>query len=698
MALLCSLTTMISDPGGNDGLHRPPLAKKVPVAFEAHGVTRIDDYCWLNERDHSEVLDYLNAENRYTKGALKHTDALQQKLFEEMVGRIKQTDMSVPYRHNGYYYYTRYEEGAEYPVYCRKKGSLEGGEEVLADVNELAAGLSFYQVGSMAVSDDNNTLAWSADTVSRRIYSIFFKDLRTGALYDDVIPGTSGSIAWAADHLTIFYSVRDHTLRPYRIYRHCLGSTVENDVLVYEEQDPTFNLSVFRMKSRDYIAIVASSSLTDEWRLLRSDDPQGEFSVFQPRRRGVEYSVAHAGERFLIRTNLEAENFRLMQAYPGHTGAEEWEELIAHRDHVYLEDFEVFGTFIALCERCDARTDIRILTGRGNDFYMPFPEEVFSVGFENNPEFETDELRVSYTSLTTPLTVYDFNTTGRSFEMLKQQEVMGGFEPSRYEARRLFATASDNVRVPVSLVYRKELFRKGTNPLLLYGYGSYGISVDPIFSPVRLSLLDRGFVFAIAHVRGGQEMGRHWYEEGRMMKKKNTFTDFISCGEHLLQEGYAGEGRLFAMGGSAGGLLVGAVINMRPDLFHAAVAAVPFVDVVTTMLDDSIPLTTGEYDEWGNPNEKESFEYMLSYSPYDNVAAMDYPALLVTAGYHDSQVQYWEPAKWVAKLRVTSTGSEPLFLWTNMEYGHGGAAGRFQRYRETALEYAFLLDRAGMPE
>jgi oligopeptidase B len=566
----------------------------------------------------------------------------------------------------------------------------------MLDVNELAEGYSFFQVGSFQVSEDNRILAYSVDTLSRRIYTVYFKDLATGRTINDIIPNTSGNLTWAADNETLFYSVKDETLRPFRIFRHKLGDDPVKDQLVYEESDPTYNTWITKTKSRKFLVIRSSSTLTDECRILKANDPQGKFKIFHPRTRGLEYSIGHAGDRFYIRTNMDAQNFRLMTAMPGKTSSENWQELIPHREDVLLEDFELFKDFIAVTERKNALTDIRIIPGSGKDYYIDFREQAYSVRLSTNPEFNTDFLRFSYTSLTTPFSVYDYNTSDNKRVLLKQHEVVGGYQPDDYHTERIFVDADDGVRIPLTMVYRKDLKKTDGNPLLLYGYGSYGASMDPYFSSVRLSLLDRGFIFAIAHIRGGEEMGRQWYEDGKLLRKKNTFTDFILCGEYLLSNGYAASNQLYAMGGSAGGLLIGAVINMRPDLFDAAIAAVPFVDVITTMLDESIPLTTAEYDEWGDPNQKDYFEYILSYSPYDNVDKQPYPALLVTAGYHDSQVQYWEPAKWVAKLRVHNTGKKPLLLWTNMDYGHGGASGRFERYRETALEYAFLLDQADL--
>lgn len=675
-----------------------PIAKKEIKELTIHGQTRIDNYYWLNQRENPDVVAYLEAENKYTKAMMAHTDGLREKLFTEITGRIKQTDMSVPYLENGYYYYTRYEEGKEYPLYCRKKGSLDSVEEIMLNVNEMAAGYAYYDVGGLEVSDDNRLLAFSVDTVSRRIYTLYFKNLETGEIYPDRIGQTSGNLAWAADNKTLFYSTRDESLRPDKIWKYRLGQSEKESELVYFEEDVTYNTFVYRSKSRKYLMIGSGSTMSDEYRYMDAGDPNGRFTVFQPRIRGLEYSVAHYEDRFYIRTNDNAVNFRLMETPEGATGRENWKEVIGHREDVLLEDFDVFKGFLAIQERKEGLKTIRIFNHAGLDYYLDFTEQAYTVTLGSNEEMETEVVRYNYTSLTTPMTVFDYNTRTRESEMKKRQEVVGGYEPGDYFTERVWVTASDGKQIPLSMVYRKDLKRDGHVPVLLYGYGSYGYSTDPYFNSVRLSLLDRGFIYAIAHIRGGEEMGRMWYEDGKLMNKKNTFTDFIACGEYLVNRGYTNPGQLYAMGGSAGGLLVGAVINMRPDLFKGVIAAVPFVDVVTTMLDESIPLTTSEYDEWGNPTDSAYYNYMLSYSPYDNVAAMSYPALLVTTGLHDSQVQYWEPAKWVAKLRVTKTDKNPLYLWTNMDYGHGGASGRFERYRETALEYAFLLDLEGVSE
>ena len=682
----------------NQKMMNPPQAKKIEKELTIHGDTRIDNYYWLNDREDPEVIAYLEQENAYTKAMMAHTEDLQKRLFDEIVGRIEQTDMSVPYKRNGYYYYTRYVEGQEYPLYCRKQGSLDADEEIMLNVNEMAEGYEFFQVGGVSVSHDNRLLAYSVDTLSRRKYNIFFKDLASGEIFSDEILNTTGSTAWAADSKTIFYTRKDEvTLRPDRIYKHILGEDPAQDPVVYHEADETFNTTVYLSKSMEYILIGSFSTLSSEYRYIRADEPEAEFTVFLPRQNDLEYYISHYKDLFYIRTNYNAKNFRLMQAQVGNTALENWKEVIPHRDDVLLEDYEIFKDYLALQERSNGLTNLRIMRHDGNrDYYIPFDEQTYMVYLSTNMDFDTDVVRYGYTSMTIPSSVYDYNMETGETVLLKRQEVVGGYNPDDYFAERLFATAADGVKVPISLVYKKGIERNGNNPLVLYGYGSYGNSMDPYFSSVRLSLLDRGFVYAIAHIRGGEEMGRWWYEDGKLLKKKNTFTDFISCGEFLVDEKFTSPDKLFALGGSAGGLLVGAVVNMRPDLFKGVIAAVPFVDVVTTMLDESIPLTTGEYDEWGNPNEKEYYDYMLSYSPYDNVEAKEYPAMLVTTGLHDSQVQYWEPAKWVAKLRDLKTGDEPLLLWVNMDYGHGGASGRFERYREVALEYAFLIDQAGV--
>lgn len=676
----------------------PPVAEKIPKELTLHGDKRVDNYYWLNERDNPKVIDYLKAENEYKSRVMKHTEDLQEKLFNEIVGRIKKKDMSVPYKESGYYYYTRYEEAKEYPIYCRKKGSMEAEEEILLNINEMAEGYAFYSVAGYSVSTNKNLIAFGVDTVSRRKYTIHFKNLKTGEMLPDKIPNTTGRAAWANDNKTVFYSVKDETtLRSYKILKHVLGTDPSSDKEVYNEKDVTFDTYVFKSKSKNYLFIVSSHTLSTEYRFLDANRPDGKFKIMQPREGDLLYSVAHYKDKFYIRTNYKAKNFRLMLTSINKTTKENWKEVIPHREDVLLQEFEIFKDFLVVNERKNGLPQLRIIKWKDKtEHYLDFREEAYAAYIAYNPEFDTVLLRFSYTSLTTPRSIFDYNMNTKEKKLLKQQEVLGDFDPNNYHAERLSATARDGTEVPISLVYRKGLEKNGDNPLLLYGYGSYGSSTSASFRSVRLSLLDRGFIYAIAHIRGGQEMGRYWYEEGKLLKKKNTFTDFIDCAEHLIAEKFTSPEKLFAMGGSAGGLLMGAVVNMRPDLFKGIIAGVPYVDVITTMLDPSVPLTTSEYDEWGDPNKKEYYDYMLSYSPYDNVEAKDYPVMLVTTGLHDSQVQYFEPAKWVAKLRALKTDNNILLLHTNMDAGHGGVSGRFRKYRETALEYAFMLDQIGI--
>jgi oligopeptidase B len=678
----------------------PPIAEKKPKELTIHGDTRIDNYYWLRERENPEVIAYLEAENTYREAVMKNTEALQEQLYDEIVGRIKQTDESVPYKKNGYYYYTRYEEGKEYPVYCRKKGTLEAEEEILLNVNEMAAGYAYYSVSGLSVSTNNRYLAYGVDTVSRRNYTLYVKDLETGNILSDEIPVTTGTSVWANDNKTIFYTRKDEqTLRSMAIHSHVMGTPASGDVLVFSEDDETFSTYVYKTKSEQYIVIGSGSTMTSEIRVLDADKPEGEWRVIQPRTRGLEYSISHYGDHFFIVTNLDATNFRLMKTPVDRTTKEHWFEVIPHREDVLLEGIELFNGFMVVDERKEGLNHLRIINmDDGSEHYLEFWEEVYTAGISVNPEFDTQTLRFSYSSLTTPNSTYDYDMVTREKVLLKQQEVLGDFDPADYEAKRMYATAADGKKIPMSIVYRKGIELDGENPALIYGYGSYGATMDPGFSSVRLSLLDRGFVYAMAHIRGSQVYGRPWYEDGKLFNKKNTFTDFISASEALINQGYTNPEKLFAMGGSAGGLLMGAVINLRPDLYKGVIAAVPFVDVVTTMLDESIPLTTSEYDEWGNPNDKAYYDYMLSYSPYDQVEAKDYPNLLVTTGLHDSQVQYWEPAKWVAKLRDMKTDDNLLLMYCNMDTGHGGASGRFERFRETAMEYAFMFMLLGIDE
>ena len=689
---------------------KPPVAEKVQHKTEIHGKTLIDDYFWMRlseeqraqktpKPDVQRVLDHLNAENDYTNAVMADTEDFQKKLFDEIVGRIKQTDISVPYKYKGYHYYTRFEEGNEYPVYCRKLGSLKADEAVLLNVNELAEGFSYFHVAGRSISPNNELIAYGVDTLSRRIYTIKFKDLKTGEILKDEIPNTSGGCTWANDNRTVFYTVKDKALRSYKIFKHVLGADSANDEMVYHEIDDTFGTGIYKTKSEKYLVIVCSSTLSTEFRILNADEANGEFSIFQPRGEKHEYGIAHYGDKFYISTNRNAPNFKLMQCPEDKTSEEHWTEVIPHRDDVLLEDIDVFKDHLVVSERIEGLTQLRIKRWDGTqDEYLQFEDSAFTVHTGINPEFDTDELRIGYTSMTTPSSVFQVDMNSGEKELLKQQEVVGDFDKNDYHSERLMIEVRDGVKVPVSLVYKKGFEKNGQAPLLLYGYGSYGASMDPYFSSVRLSLLDRGFVFAIAHIRGGEEMGRHWYEDGKLFKKKNTFYDFIDCAKGLVAKNYTNPNKLYAMGGSAGGLLIGAVVNMAPAMFNGVVAQVPFVDVINTMLDESIPLTTGEFDEWGNPKIEEYFDYIMSYSPYDNVIDQDYPAMLITTGLHDSQVQYWEPAKWVAKLRDLKTDNNVLLLQTNMEAGHGGASGRFEHHKETALEYAFLLKLEGIME
>ncbi|HWO43716.1 MAG TPA: S9 family peptidase [Candidatus Eisenbacteria bacterium] len=672
------------------------MVKRIPTKLEKHGHIRIDDYYWLRERDNPEVIAYLTEENERADREVARRPDLPERLFEEIKARFKQTDMSVPYKQDDYYYFTRYEEGKEYPIFARKRDSLENAEEIMLDVNQLAAGHEFFSIGGLAVSSGQDLLAYNFDTRGRRIYTTHFKNLSTGEVFSDAIEGVTENMAWANDNRTLFYARQDPaTLRSYRIYRHVLGTDPAEDTLVFQEDDETFVTYVFKTKSKRYLMIVSSQTLSQEYRYLEADDPAGEWKVFLPREREHEYHVEHFEDRFIIRTNHGAKNFRLMETPIGATSREHWRELVPHRNDVFLSDFEIFKSHLVLEERRLGLTQIRIMPWHGGgEHYLEFFEPAYRAHLGPNPQFETQTVRFEYTSLTTPLSIYDYDMVNRTRVLLKQEEVVGAFKPENYVTERLYVPASDGAQIPLSLVYRAGTQRDGDNPLLLYGYGAYGLSIDPAFASPRLSLLDRGFVYAIAHVRGGQELGRQWYEDGRLLKKKNTFTDFIACAEFLVRDQLTSPGRLFAMGRSAGGLLMGAIANMRPDLFKGIVAEVPFVDVVTTMLDPSIPLTTGEYDEWGDPNQEEFYFYMLSYSPYDNVEPKHYPNLLITAGLHDSQVQYWEPAKWTAKLRALKTDNNRLLLKTHMDAGHGGPSGRFRRHRETAFAYAFLLDLA----
>lgn len=680
---------------------KPPLAEKKPFEIvSSHGHKRVDDYYWLKNREDSAVIAYLKAENAYVDTMLSDTRSLQEKLFNEMKGRIKEKDESVPYKLDDYYYYTRYEEGYEYPVICRKKGSLDAAEEIIADGNDLSKGHNYFDIDA-EVSPDHMLAGIMTDTVGRRFYTIRIKDLKTGNLYTDKIGGTEGEMVWYNDNKTFIYVQADpKTLIGNKVYRHTLGTPASQDELIYTEKDSTLECSIRKSKSEKYIFITSNRTDAQAERYLDADQPKGKASIIEPLQANVKYSVDHSGSKFYILTNLNAPNFRMVETPVSKPARENWIDLIPHNEKVFIEDVTLFKDYLVLEETTEGLSKIRIIRWSDKtEHAIDFEEPVYFASLAANPEFNTTIVRYNYQSLTTPNSIYDYDITTRNKKLLKEQEVLGGFDKSNYQSERVMVKARDGARVPVSIVYRKDLFKKdGTNPGLQYAYGSYGSSTPAFFSSTRLSLLDRGFVFAIAHIRGGQEMGGKWYEDGKMLKKKNTFTDFIDCSEYLVQSKYIAKDKLFANGGSAGGLLMGAITNMRPELYKGVIAEVPFVDVITTMMDESIPLTTFEWKEWGNPNIKEEYEYMLSYSPYDNVEKKDYPNLLVTTGLHDSQVQYWEPAKWVAKLRTMKTDNNLLLFKTNMSAGHGGSSGRFQPLKDEALVDAFMLKLAGIKE
>jgi oligopeptidase B len=708
-ALLTALIGCKQDKKENKMNIKAPIAKTEAKELVMHQDKRIDPYFWMRLSDEQKnaeqkdaqtqaVIDYLEAENAYLDTMLSHTKTFKEQLFQEIKARIKEKDESVPYLLDGYWYYTRFEEGQEYPIYCRKKGDMNASEEVMFNVNEMAKGFDYYQLSGVRVAPDNVTAMFFVDTVGRRQYTMQFKNLATGEIYGDNIFPCNGSAAWANDNKTVFYAINDpQTLRSFKVMRHTMGAAQSTDALAFHETDETYAVGVGKSKSKKFIYLSTSTTLADEWQYLDANNPSGKFSVIQPRTRDLEYNLEDYGDQFYIVTNLNAKNFRLMKTAINKPSKDNWQEVIAHREDVMLLGIEIFKNYLVIEERKEGLVNIRVKSWDNTvDDYIPFRDPSWSSGVSTNPEYDSEWLRYSYTSLTTPNSTYEWNMKTKENKLLKQTEVLGGFKVEDYVSERHYATAADGVKVPISLVYRKGLKKDGNNPCLLYGYGSYGASMDAYFSSVRLSLLDRGFVFAIAHIRGGQEMGRQWYEDGKLLKKKNTFTDFITCGEYLVQEKFTNSSKLFAEGGSAGGLLMGAIANMKPELWKGIVAAVPFVDVVSTMMDETIPLTTFEYDEWGNPADSVSYFYMKSYSPYDNVEAKNYPAMLVTTGFHDSQVQYWEPAKWVAKLRATKTDQNPLYLKTDMSTGHSGKTGRFERLKDIALEYVFMFDLLGI--
>ncbi|GAA4898689.1 oligopeptidase B [Flaviramulus aquimarinus] len=677
-----------------------PIAKKVSKELKIHDDLRIDNYYWLNEKENPEVIDYLNAENAYTKDVMQHTEVFQNELFEEMKGRIKEDDSTVPYKLNGYWYITKYEAGKDYPIYIRRKENLDAEDEILFDCNDMAKDHAYFNLGGISISPDNTLAAFSTDVVSRRQYTIKVKNLQTGVIYTDEIINTTGSVTWANDNKTLFYAMKDEvTLRSHKIFKHKLHTDSKTDTEVFHEADETFNTFVYKTKSKKYIVIGSSSTLSSEYRILNADTPDEAFKIFQKRTKDLEYNIAHYKDSFYIISNCDgATNFKLLKTNEQTTEKEYWHDVIPHRKNVLIEDIEIFKTHLVINERENGLNNLRIMSWDGEeDYCLQFNSKTYMAYLGNNPDFDSDVMRYGFNSLTSPSAVIDYNFKTKQNKIKKEQQVLGGkFKKENYKSERIWAIARDGVKVPISIVYKKGIKLDGSSPLLQYAYGSYGSTIDPSFSSIRLSLLDRGFIYAISHVRGGEYLGRAWYENGKLLTKSNTFHDFIDCSKHLIKQKYTSNKHLYAYGGSAGGLLMGAIINKNPELYNGVLAAVPFVDVVTTMLDDTIPLTTGEYDEWGNPNDVKYYNYMKSYSPYDNVEAKAYPNMLVTTGLHDSQVQYWEPAKWIAKLRDLKTDTNKLLLHTDMDSGHGGASGRFESLKEVAMEYAFLLDLEGI--
>ncbi|TXE17284.1 S9 family peptidase [Psychroserpens burtonensis] len=677
-----------------------PVARIIPKKLELHNDLRIDNYFWLNQREDQNVLDYLEEENAYYEQETSHTKDFEVQLFEEMKARIKEDDSSVPYKYNGYWYIVRYEKGKGYPIYTRRKETLKADEELLFDCNEMAEGHTYFRLVGLSVSPDNTMITFGMDLTGRRQYTLQIKSLVTNEVFSDTIENTTGSSTWANDNSTLFYAKKDEqTLRSNEIFKHKIGDSEDQDVVVFTEDDDTFGAAVYKTKSRKYIVIACYSTLTNEFHFINADRPDDSFKIFQDRIRGLEYSISHFEDQFYILTNKDkATNFKLMKTPETQTGIDNWVEVIAHRDEVLLEDIEIFKDYLIISERTNGLNEIRITRwDKTQDYYLPFDNETYTANAGTNVDFDTEILRFSYNSLTNPASVIDFNMRTKERDVKKEQEVLDPkFDKNNYTSERIWATAVDGTKIPMSLVRRKDTKLDGNAPLLQYAYGSYGSTIDPYFSTIRLSLLDRGFIYVIAHIRGSEYLGRDWYENGKLLKKKNTFTDFIDCTRHLIENKYTSKEHCYAMGGSAGGLLMGVILNQAPYLYNGIISQVPFVDVVTTMLDDTIPLTTGEYDEWGNPNDKAYYDYIKSYSPYDNVKTQDYPHLLVTTGLNDSQVQYWEPAKWVAKLRTHKQNTNKLFLNTNMDAGHGGASGRFEALKEDAQEYAFLLDLEGI--
>ena len=671
-----------------------PRAEKINKIMTMHNHERIDEFYWLNERGNPKVIDYLNSENDYRNSYMKDYKGLENELFEEIKSRIKEDDSSVPYLDNGYYYYTRFEKGKQYPIYCRKKDNLKNDEEILIDVNKMSQGHEYFRIGGIDISPNNKIMAYSVDTISRRLYTVHFKNLETGKKNTHTISNTSGGVSWANDNKTLFYNQKNtKTLRTEKVMRHSFNQN-QKDEEVYFEKDDEFNLYSYKSKSGKYIIIVSGKTISDEIRFLNANEADGDFKIFQKRVDGLEYSIDHLNDKWYVRTNInDSKNFKLMVCDEDKTSSDNWKEFIKHRKNVLLEGVEVFNDFFVITERENGQRRFNVISNKdGESHYIDFQEEVFSAYSSVNSEINSKTFRYGYSSMTTPNSTIEYNLIKKTKTVLKEAEILGGkFDKNNYESMLVWADARDGKKVPISLVFRKDTYKKGKNPLLLYGYGSYGSTNSAGFSSVRLSLLDRGFVYAIAHIRGSQYLGREWYEDGKMFNKKNTFWDFIDSAKYLGNNSYVDRDQIFAMGGSAGGLLMGAIANMEPEVFKGIVAAVPFVDVVTTMLDETIPLTTFEFDEWGDPKDEDSYYYMLSYSPYDQVEEKDYPAIFITTGYHDSQVQYFEPAKWIARLRDKRTNKEPLLMYCNMDAGHGGASGRFEAYKETAMEYAFLI-------
>ncbi|MGB3340080.1 MAG: S9 family peptidase [bacterium] len=677
----------------------PPVAEKIPKIDTIHGDIVIDNYFWLRENESPKVMDYLIAENEYTSTMMKHTEEFQTKLYEEMISKIQETDLSVPEKIDKYYYYTRTEEGKQYPIYCRKKGSLEHDEEILLDQNVLAVPYKYFEIGAFEVSPDHSLLAYSVDTTGSERFVLYIKDLVTGELYNERLSNTGYSIAWSNDNKTLFYTTLDNAKRPDKLYRHILSNDQTQDEMVYHEPDDLFWLGISRTKDGKYLLMDMGSHTTTETHYLRADKPNEKFRLLYPRMQDIEYYVEHHGETFLILTNENAKNFRLIQVSESDPDKTNWIELIPHRDYAKIDGFDVFRDFFVVSERKNGLEQIRVTKINGAlTHYVEFPEPTYTFWFSANKDYDSKQLRFTYMSLVTPKSVFDYNMETKERELKKQYKVLGGYEPEQYESQRIYAIAHDSTRIPISIVYKKGMTKNGTNPLFLTGYGAYGDSFDPYFSSNRLSLLDRGFIYAIAHIRGGGEMGRYWHEQGKMLNKKNTFTDFIACAENLIEQNYTSKEKLVISGGSAGGLLVGAVVNMRPELFHIVVADVPFVDLINTMFDATLPLTVLEYEEWGNPNEEQYYRYMKSYSPYDNVIAQNYPNMLITAGLNDTRVMYWEGAKWTAKLRALKTDENILLLKTNMGTGHLGASGRYDFLKEIAFEYTFILDILGIKD